>query len=495
MIKIRIDVDYAYSSRWKSFLYTALKRKTKRGYLKNSKTIAKMINDSPVEVKAYWFFTPYTLPDAEMLELINSDKHEIALHVIVDAYKELKKLEEATNFQVKYYTIHGTERLLGKIIWRRKLSQTKASIPKDFPLKSFYDFPTLALDRVCYDYSTEEALEIAYNSIEKNDGLHVHPDWLFQRGKMNHRGSYYDSLKEILKVDYELEELEVRKRRFITIGKYSEHFEYTKDVNPSERLFDKLKSRDVDIFTFVERGWCSPLAFTPSSKWGKIEDNIALLQITSFNEWLEKIGKKTRNMIRKAEKCGIIVEVAEPSDKLAEGIWRIYNETPIRQERAFSHFGSSLESVKDMVFSAKNCTFISAYVEDELAGFIQLVYGDNLVITTQILSLQKHWDKSVNNAMLAKAVEICAKNNHEWLMYGRMGKGSNHPSLDKFKENNGFIRYPLNRYYVTLSKKGQIAVKMGLHQQIKDRLPESLKPKAILIYNCISRAKIKRKHF
>ena len=43
MIKLRLDVDYAYPSRIKSFLYTALNRKTDKNYLKNSKIIAKMI--------------------------------------------------------------------------------------------------------------------------------------------------------------------------------------------------------------------------------------------------------------------------------------------------------------------------------------------------------------------------------------------------------------------------------------------------------------------
>jgi hypothetical protein len=493
MIKIRLDVDYAYPSRWKSFLYTALKAKTKRSYLKNSKIIAKMVNESPVEVKAYWFYTPFTLPDAEMLELSNPKKHEIALHVAVDAYKELENLEKATNTKVKYYTVHGTERLLGKIIWRRKLSQAKAPIPEGFPLKSFYDFPTLPLDRICYNNSTKDSIKIAYESIEKDEVLLIHPDWLFQRGTTNHRGPYYESLKEILKVDSELNELAIRKKGFFRTAKYSEHFEFTQDLDPSESLFSKLKDRDADIFTFVDRSWCSPNAFSPSDKWLKTEDNIALLQITSFDEWWEKIGKKTRNMVRKAEKSGLKVEVVEPSDELAEGILRIYNETPIRQGRAFSHYGWSLESVKNMVFNTKNCTFIAAYLENELAGFIQLVYGDNLVVTTQILSLQKHWDKAVNNVMLAKAVEICAKNNHKWLMYGRMG-GGNHPSLDKFKENNGFVSYPLNRYYVILSRKGKIAVKLGLHQPLKDRLPKSVKSKVISLYNFVSRTKIKLKH-
>ncbi|MCL2288670.1 MAG: hypothetical protein FWC33_05830 [Candidatus Bathyarchaeota archaeon] len=491
MIKIRLDVDYAYPSRWKSFLYTLLKKKTKSGYLKNSKIIAKMINESPFEVKTYWFFTPFTLPDAEMLELLNSDKHEIALHVAVDAYEELKTLEKTTNTQIKYYTVHGTERLLGKIIWHRKLSQSKAPIPEDFPLKSFYDFPTIPLDKICYDNSTRETLKIAYDSIKKDEILLIHPDWLFQRGKMNHRGPYYEVLKEILNVDREIEALEVQKKRFVKIGKYSEHFEYIKKVDPTEKFFVKLKNVDVDIFTFIERSWCSSLVVSSSDKWVKIEDNIALLQITTFDEWWEKIGKKTRNMVRKAEKSGLMVNIVEPSNKLVEGIWRIYNETPVRQGRAFPHYGESLESVRGMVFGTEKCVFIGAYVEDVLVGFIQLVYGDDLVVITQILSLQKHWDKAINNSLLAKSVEICAKDNHKWLMYGRMGRGSSHPSLDKFKENNGFARYPLNRYYVILSRKGEIAVKLGLHRQFKDKIPEVLKPKVIPVYNFISRTKVK----
>jgi hypothetical protein len=304
MIKIRIDVDYAYPSRWKSFLYTALKRKTKRGYLKNSKIIAKMVNESPVEVKTYWFFTPFTLPDAEMLELLNSDKHEIALHVAVDAEKELRNLEKATGTQVKYYTVHGTERLLGKIIWRRKLSQAKAAIPEGFPLKSFYDFPTCPLDRVCHEHPTKEALKRAYESIEKGEVLLIHPDWLFQRGRLNHRGPYYEHLKELLNVDCTLEDLAIRKKGFVKIANYSEYFEYLKDVDLSESFFGKLKDRDVDIFTFVEKSWGSPLVFASADKLLKTEDNIALLQINSFDEWWDKLVKKRATWFVKLKKGG-----------------------------------------------------------------------------------------------------------------------------------------------------------------------------------------------
>ena len=120
------------------------------------------------------------------------------------------------------------------------------------------------------------------------------------------------------------------------------------------------------------------------------------------------------------------------------------------------------------MYAEKNNTFIGAYLGDELVGFIQIVYGDQIAIVSNILSLQVHWDKSVNNALLAKAVEVCASKGQRWLMYGRIG---NHPSLDRFKENNGFVKVKIVRYYyIPPHKKGQLAMRLGLHKELKDSL-------------------------
>ncbi len=43
-----------------------------------------MVNESKRNTKAYWFFTPTTLPDEEMLELMHNDKHETAVHIATD---------------------------------------------------------------------------------------------------------------------------------------------------------------------------------------------------------------------------------------------------------------------------------------------------------------------------------------------------------------------------------------------------------------------------
>jgi hypothetical protein len=485
MIKLAIDVDYPYPSRVKSFFCTLLNLKVGKDYLKNSKIIAKMINESPREIRAYWFFTPKTIPNQELLELLGENKHEVALHVANNPYAEWKLLEKTTKRRINYYTIHGTARLLARIMWRRKLREYEAQVPSDFPLKNFYKPPPLELDYYCYANSTEQVVKMAENSIARGEVLHIHPDWLFQRGKINHRGPFYETLKRILEVDKEFETLVIRKKGFARIAR--DIREYKKDVVPTSRFIEKLVDRGTDIFTFIERKWCCTIP-NPSHSWVRTEDNIALLQVTTYDRWWENVGKKTRNMVRKAEKSGVKTEVVEPSKKLAEGIWKIYNETPIRQERAFSYYGISLQTVTRGVLSARNCTFIGAFHQDELVGFIELEYGDKIAVIAQILSLQKHSDKAVNNALVAKAVEVCVTKKIGCFMYGRIG---NHPSLDKFKQNNDFTKFSLTRYYVPITKKGRIATKIGLHREIKDVLPQPIKYPLIPVYNWVSRNKMR----
>lgn len=488
MIKLRVDVDYPYPSRVKSFFHTAFRSKAGKNYLKNAKIIARMINKSPKEVKAYWFFTPKTIPDRELLNMLDEERHEVALHVANKPYEEMQLLEKSTGRKLRYYTIHGTARLLARIIWKRWKAKAP-EIPENFPLESFHQFPTFGLDWFCHVNNRAKSVRIARKKISEGEVLHIHPGWLFQRGTMNHRGPFYEAFRKILVVDEEMETIAVRKKLFLKIANDTQ--EYVKDVIPPDDFIDKLTERGVDIFTFIERKWCNVIS-NPPQLWLKTEDNIALLHLSSYEEWWKNVGKKTRNMVRKAEKNGVKTEVVEATEKLVEGIWKIYNETPIRQGRAFPHYGNSLPIVRRSVLLTQGQTFIGAFFQDELAGFIELVHDNETAVISQILSLQKHWDKAVNNALIAKAVEFCANKKITWIMYGRMG---NHPSLDKFKQSNCFSKFPITRYYVPITRKGRIAVKMGLHREVKDVLPEPLKYAFIPVYNWINRNKTRIKRF
>ena len=123
MIKLRIDVDYPYPSRAKSFLCVALriKKKLSKNYLRNSRVIATMINESKKDLKACWFFTPYTVPDKELLDLLNPERHEVALHVATNPNKEWKNLEKKTSGKIQYYTIHGTSHQLPNFLGQHSL--------------------------------------------------------------------------------------------------------------------------------------------------------------------------------------------------------------------------------------------------------------------------------------------------------------------------------------------------------------------------------------
>ena len=294
MIKLRLDVDYPYPSRAKSFLYIALgiKKRKSKDYLKNARIIAKMINESPKQVMAYWFFTPYTIPDKKLLDLLNPDRHEVALHVANNPYREWKILENETNRTVKYYTIHGTSRLLAQLLWRRKLGQKQAKVPSDFPLKSFdHDFTINSLDtRTLSDYGLDDAKKMSEEWINQNCVLSIHPEWLFKKGEKNRRGPFYDVLKSILGVDKELDTLRIRKKAFFKIA--HDIKEYEKNIVPTDEFIEKLGERDIDIFTFLERKWCCPIP-NPQSTWIKTEDNVGLLEIKDYESWWSNVGKKT----------------------------------------------------------------------------------------------------------------------------------------------------------------------------------------------------------
>jgi hypothetical protein len=490
MIKLRIDVDYPYTSRAKSFASVALHRKSTGGadYLRNACIIAQMVNESQKNVKAYWFFTLYTIPDKRLLGLLNPDKHEVALHVVNRPNEEWKQLEQKTSRTVKYYSIHGTENRVAQLIWSRH-GKSQVVPPNDFPLKSFHDpdITTMSLDRERYLNGYQKNLEDAHAWATQEVVLSIHPEWLFKSNNKTKRGPYYDVLKALLDVDQDLETVSTRKALSVKIAR--DYREYYKNIKPSPEFLLKLQLRGQDIFTFIERKWCNPIP-NPPAAWVKTDDNVGLLKIEDYPTWWNAIGKKTRNMVRKAEKDGVAVSVVPQSDRLAEGIWKIYNETPVRQGRAFPHYGESQALVAANMYAEKNSTFIAGYIGDELAGFIQILHGDDIAILSNILSMQKHWDKSVNNALLAKAVEVCAQKGERWLMYGRIG---NHPSLDKFKENNGFEKHPVARYYIPLTRKGSLAIKLGLHRELKDALPDRIKYPLLPAVNWASRTASKAK--
>lgn len=256
--------------------------------------------------------------------------------------------------------------------------------------------------------------------------------------------------------------------KFIKIASHKD--EWFKDIQDPKAVLTNIKKNKIkaDIFTFVQR---LP-DVTPKYNYHLEWDDVATLKVSSFDHWWNKqIDAKTRNVGRKAEKKGVVIKVAPFDDEFAKGITTIFNETPVRQGKPFWHYGKDFKTIKhEMSDKLDQSEFIGAYYDNKLIGFIKLLYGDNSLDITEILSMIEHRDKAPTNALVVKAVQICADRKIPYLNYAHWPRGS----LADFKSNNGFEKVDLPRYYIPLNAKGFIALKLNIHHRIRDLIPERL---------------------
>jgi len=247
--------------------------------------------------------------------------------------------------------------------------------------------------------------------------------------------------------------------------------EWYEDVEDPRTLINQLCKSEPrpDILTFWQR-----LPDTEPKYSYRMElDSIAALPIKSYSLWWEKqIDRKARNKIRKAQKNGVVVKPVTFDDRFVRGITSIFNETPIRQGRHYLHYGKDFETIKRQFsrFLFREEIF-GAYLGEELVGFIMLAYAENYAYLGQIISKIAHRDLAPNNLLLAKAVERCAEKGVPYLVYALWLEDS----LGDFKRSNGFQKFDLPRYYVPLTGKGKLALKLGLHRGWKEAVPKPLR--------------------
>ena len=247
-----------------------------------------------------------------------------------------------------------------------------------------------------------------------------------------------------------------------------EQQEWFEDVENPELLIEALqKSKDrPDILTFWQRLPDTEPRYAYQMEW----HSIAALPIKSYSFWWEKqIDRKARNKVRKAQKNGVIVKPATFDDYFIQGMTSIFNETPIRQGRRFLHYGKNFETVKRefsrFLFREE---ILGAYLGEELLGFIMLADAGRYAWLGQIISKIAYRDLAPTNALLAKAVEHCAEKGFPYLVYALWLDDS----LGDFKRSNGFQRFDLPRYFVPLTNKGKLALKLGLHRGWKEAVPK-----------------------
>lgn len=248
-------------------------------------------------------------------------------------------------------------------------------------------------------------------------------------------------------------------------------------VDSPDLVLDALRKSDtrIDLFTFTQMlSETSPKHSYPM-EW----DNVAALKVSTFDYWWTKqVDAKTRNMVRKAEKKGVTLREVAFDDALVEGIWRIYNECPVRQGRPFLHFGSDIGTVRRISETFLDYSvFIGAFLGDSLIGFVKLVVDQDRTQAglMHIISMIQHRDKAPTNALIAHAVRSCSERRIPYLVYSSFSYGKkDRDSVTDFKENNGFRRIDLPRYYIPLTSLGRVALQLGLHHRFVDRFPKGM---------------------
>ena len=89
--------------------------------------------------------------------------------------------------------------------------------------------------------------------------------------------------------------------------------------------------------------------------------------------------------------------------------------------------------------------------------------------TIHIIAKISHRDKCVMDALIAKAVELCDQKKVEHLHYGSWSDGG----VGDFRAKHGFKRVEVPRYFVPLTMRGELMLKLNLHRPIRNRLPQS----------------------
>lgn len=243
--------------------------------------------------------------------------------------------------------------------------------------------------------------------------------------------------------------------------------------NP-EALVHELRSTQsgIDIFSFT-RGLNDP---SPKYPYYMEWENFAALPVSTFeNWWNNQIRSYPRNRARQAEKKGVVLREVPFDDVLVEGIWKVYNECPVRQGRPFRHYGMNLETVRKAEATFLDSSlFIGAFLQNELIGFIKLTWDHTRTQANMmnIISMMRHKDKAPTNALIAQAVRSCAERNIPYLVYQSYTYGKKKPdSVTHFKEINGFEKIDVPRYYIPLTARGRLGLRLGLHHELVDLLP------------------------
>lgn len=227
---------------------------------------------------------------------------------------------------------------------------------------------------------------------------------------------------------------------------------------------------NADIFTFAQK---LP-STTPKYRYPMEWDSVAAIRLTSFADWwTRQLPQSTRKNARRAEKRGVVTKIRPFDDELIRELQELNNDSPLRQGVPFAHYGKTFDQVrKDYSSFTDRSDFICAYVGRELVGCLKIVYGETTGAILQLLVKRRHDDKRPATALIVAALECCERKHLAFVTYDRYRYGNQeHTSLMEFKRRTGFEEIMVPRYFVPLTFKGRIGMKLKLHRDLVSILP------------------------
>lgn len=232
-----------------------------------------------------------------------------------------------------------------------------------------------------------------------------------------------------------------------------------------------------DIFTFTQRLPVTLPKYTYPMEW----ESVAAIPLVSFKQWWDDLPQETRKNVRRSQKRQVVITIKEFDDELIEGIRAVNDESVQRQGLKNAYYGlSSEETRKRYSEFVGRCDFICAYSGEEMIGFLHLVYRGDVAAILNLTNKRSHFDKRPANALLARAVELCASHGMLYITYGLYNYGNKRDSpLREFKIRNGFQEILLPRYFVPLTFWGSVCMKAKVHRGLIGILPHPVITSAV----------------
>lgn len=267
--------------------------------------------------------------------------------------------------------------------------------------------------------------------------------------------------------------------RWVRVAKVaSEHYDALAEP---EQTLSRIRQANpgVDVVTFLQNIPDQEPRYPYKMEW----DTLAVLPIQSYDDWWAGISCKTRNLVRKASKKGVVIRQTWLDEAFLRGVEQIYAESPVRQGKKFLHYGKDHERIRaDLATFEGRSEFYGAYSGDELTGFIKFVEGRGFASLMHIFSSIASRDLSPTNALLDHAVSLCAQRRIPYLHYGDWARGG----LGLFKRNHGFVEHRVPRYWVPVTWRGRIWLDAGCQQSLRERIPPSIKDRIVKIRGLVT---------